>query len=250
MISKNIAIFLALIAAASATAPSWVAQGANMTYMTGSGNINYYVQSRNSTDIVVTLTQQGHPYTASENASLDYKDFWFDNTLLAGVIGGDSVSDLTVSSVGTQSFAGNSWTAVNLSGTVQGAPVNYLVDQSTGLLLQETVTPPGGSPMQLTLQSYSIPAISAPPPPPPQQNNTQPPPQQNGTQPQQNNTQPEQNNSQPAQNVTPPAPYQPSTPPAGNGSFWPTQPQQPSNPCCGSAAILLLIGFFAVRKAS
>ncbi len=250
MISKHIAIVLLMMTAVNATAPSWVATGVNVSYSSGSSTYNYFVQARNSTDVSVLITQQGHPFSASENASADYKDFWFDNTQLSGLITGDSMSDLSVTSTGQMSFAGNSWNAVNLSGTIQGAPVNYIVDQQTGLLLQEVVSPPSGPKMQLTLISYSIPSLA--PPPPPQQNNTPPP------SPQQNNTPPPQQNGtteQPAQNQTapPPAPYQPSTPPStGNGSFWPTQPQpqqSSSLPCCPSAFILLLAGFAAARKA-
>ncbi len=248
MISKHVALILLVLTVSNAAAPAWVDQGVNLTYTAGSSTLNFYILSRNSTDVKTQITQGSSHYTSTENASGDYGQIWFDSTLLGGVIGGDAVSDFTVSDVSTQSFAGKDWNTVTLQRQIGDSTETRILDQQTGLLLKQSVNAPGAP--QVILIQYTIPSLAAPPPPPAQnntqQNTTQPPPQQNTTQPPSNTT-PEQNATSP-----PPAPYQPSTPPSsGNGSFWPTetQPQKSSIPCCPSAAILLLAGFAAVRKA-
>lgn len=244
---KTSSILLVLLALGFATAPSWIATGANLNYSQGGNTITFTVTGRTDTDILIQLTTST-PLTKSiipENASLDSGHFWFDPTLLANAYQGEVFDGLTVMGTSQQTFAGQSWTAVTLQGTLSGVQTTEMYDQQTGILLKLTVA--GGVAPDVVLTQYYVPAL-APPPPPPQQNNTTttPPPAQNSTN--STATAPPPSNSSAAPNTTETTqpPPETSTPPANQTSSSPPSSKSKSL-CCPSSFILLLVGFVALR---
>jgi hypothetical protein len=235
---------LLLSAVAFSTAPSWVVKDTVIEYASGSDKITFTVLSNNGSDIKTQIKPSAAPnsYTATENASGLYGQFWFDSAELADAFSGQYIGDFSVTGDGTQTFAGKEYDTITLVGTVSGSETTRVYERQTGLMLKQTVDAPGAP--QVVLTKFTPPAAPAPPPPPVQQPPANQTPPSNTTQP------PPTNTSQPSQPpVQNPPTEQPSQPPPQETPEAPEQPgKRPiTSVCCGSAMILLAL-FAALRK--
>jgi hypothetical protein len=178
MDGKTFFAILAVISIGFATAPSWVASGASLTYSAGTDSIAFNVVSANGSDIKfnVVPSSTGKTNKATENASADSGQFWFDNTLLSSATVGGTVGDFSVVGESAQTFAGRQWNTITLEDTVSGAKTTKVYDKQSGLLLKQSVDSPDAP--VITLTQFAIPGLSAQPPvqqpaQPPAQNQTQ-----------------------------------------------------------------------------
>jgi len=250
MNGKILLMLLALSVMAYATAPEWVAKGANAKYAVGNDTTSFTVLERTPADIKIELKilPSSKTYKLTENASAAFGQFWHDVSLLSGASVGSEVGDLAVSDKSAQTIAGREWDTITLQGIVSEAATKKTYDRKSGLLLKQTVDAPGAPLVILT--QFDIPAVAGqaqlPPPatqPSPQANATAQPPAQNTTAPSQNATSPAQNETQPSvQNETAPSqPAQPSAEPGADG-------QKSDGSLCGSASILAMLAFAILGK--
>jgi hypothetical protein len=245
MDGKTLFAILAVISLAFATAPIWVASGASLTYSAGTDSIAFNVVSANGSDIKINVVpaSTGKTNTATENASADSGQFWYDNALLSSATVGSTVGDFAVVDESAQQFAGKQWNTITLEDTVSGAKTTKVYDKQSGLLLKQSVDSPGAP--VITLTQFTIPGISAQPP---AQQPAQPPAQQ----PAQNQTQ-QNGTAQPAEpqdNATDGTSGEPLISDDGQ----PSQTEQPAEPaapaeekgkCASGFVLLALLGFAA-----
>ena len=237
---KILVILLTFLAIGYSVAPSWVDKGVNLNYTVGNDTVSFTVLNRTGTDLKIEVKpfSASKPSTATENASANAGQIWFDNSLLAGASIGSDIGDFSVIEENEQTFAGKEWNTITLQGTIGGATTTRVYDKQTGLLLKQTVNSLG-APTVTLIQVY-IPALT--PPEPPSQPPTQPP----------TNTTTPPSQPPPSENTTQPPQPQPTdttsepTPPSSEPSS--ETPTKKPLPCCPTSLILLIIGFAAIRN--
>jgi hypothetical protein len=250
MVRKSAIILLALLlftVSAFSAAPSWVAQGAVLEYSVGTDTVKFTVLSSNGTDIRISIkaASASSAYTATENASADSGQFWYDSSELSSASVGADLGDFEVTGQGKQTFAGKEYDTITLEGVLDEVETTRIYEKQTGLLLKQTASAPGAPVVTLisfTPASAPAPPPPPPPPPPPANNTSQPPP----------STPP---STPPAQPPSTPPSVPPSTPPSQPPSEPPPVPEEEppekkpiTELCCPSAFILLMLGFLVIRR--
>ncbi len=159
-----LAMLLIFLPLCFSKAPDWVAKGVSLEYSVGSSKATFVVTDRNSTDIRLDITTV-KTNKATENASLQYGQFWFDDSLLGGASVGKKIGDFEVKAIGSMTFAGKEWSAITLEGTISDAKTTRIYDKQSGLMLKQTVNAEGAP--TITLTKFTIPAFESAAPPPP-----------------------------------------------------------------------------------
>lgn len=245
MRAKIIMALLAMLAVGFSVAPSWVKPGVNLNYSVGTDSVSFTVLDRTGSSIQIEMytqstTKKTHP---NEDPTGVSGQFWFDSSSLQYAYPGDLISGYTVSAMGSQTFAGQTWDTVTLQSTISGATTTKVLDMDSGLLLKQTVNAVGAP--QVTLQQFYVPDwVQAPAAPP--ANNTAPPPANNtanatATPPQNSTPTAPPPVAPPAQNNTPPAQVTAPAPAAAAN----TAATDQTSSCCPSAFILLALAFVA-----
>ena len=161
IIPRIIPMIFVFVSAAFAAAPGWVAKGVVLDYSVDGDTVTFTVTERTSTEIKIKIDS----YKATENTSLNYGQFWFDNSLLEDASKGDKLEEFTVKEEETQTFAGTQWDTVTLEAVISDAKTTRVYDRESGLMLKQTVQA-DGAPV-VTLTKYNVPNFNAVAPPPP-----------------------------------------------------------------------------------
>lgn len=159
--ARIVPMLLLFVSAVFATAPGWVAKGVVLDYSMDGDTVTFTVTERDSDEIRMEI-KTGGKYQATENASLDFGQFWFDSSKLKSAKKGDEIGDFKVTGVDTQTIAGKNWDCVTLEASLSGAKTIRIYDKNTGLMLKQTVQ--DGDAPPVTLKKYFIPDFSAPAP--------------------------------------------------------------------------------------
>lgn len=248
MLSKTVArilpMLLIIVSAAFATAPGWVAEGVVLHYSVDGDTVIFTVTERTSTEVSIEIdTGAPQKNKATENASLTFGQFWFDDSLLEDASRGDDIDEFEVTAVGSQTFAGKQWDTVTLEATISGAKTVRVYDRDSGLMLKQTVQVSGAP--AVTLTKYTVPDFGTVAPPPPEP--TTPPP----TEP----TEPADETTEPTPPSEPPEPYDDAVQPdvTTPDTTPPTDAPEEAEPegkksCLAGAVLLMLVGLVFVRS--
>jgi hypothetical protein len=238
-------MLLVFVSAAFATAPGWVAEGVELEYSMDSDTVTFTVTERTSTEVKMTI-DTGKEHQATENASLIYGQFWFDDSLLEDADEGDDIEEFEVIDEGTETFAGKQWDTVTLEAIITEAKTVRIYDRDSGLMLEQTVDVAGAP--TVTLEKYTIPdmeAVAPPPPPPPEPT----PPANDTTEPANETTEPPEpelynDTEQPDDTTTDTTTVTDTTEDEEEAE---TEPQGKKK-CIGGAILLMLAGLVLVKR--